>query len=65
VLLSYAIAPQPLHLEFSRTAVVALLLSVLIGASVCSDGRSNWYKGVQLVAVYLLLAIIMYLAPGT
>jgi Ca2+:H+ antiporter len=64
-LLSYLIAPQPLHLEFSKTAVVALLLSVLIGAAVCSDGRSNWYKGVQLVAVYLLLAIMMYLAPGS
>jgi Ca2+/H+ antiporter len=31
---------------------------------VCSDGRSNWYKGVQLVAVYLVLALLMYLAPG-
>lgn len=63
VLLSYWVAPQPLRLEFGRTAVGALLLSVLIGAVVVSDGRSNWYKGVQLVAVYLVLALIMYLAP--
>jgi Ca2+:H+ antiporter len=63
ILLSYFIAPEPLRLEFGKTAVGALLFSVLIGAAVCSDGRSNWYKGVQLVAVYLLLALIMYLAP--
>jgi Ca2+:H+ antiporter len=64
VLASYWIAPQPLHLAFGKTAVGALLLSVLIGAAVCADGHSNWYKGVQLVAVYLVLALIMYLAPG-
>ena len=31
-----------------------------VGAAVCADGRSNWYKGVQLVAVYLVLALIMF-----
>jgi Ca2+:H+ antiporter len=64
VLVSYFIAPEPLRLEFGKTAVGALLLSVLIGTAVCSDGHSNWYKGVQLVAVYLVLALMMYLAPG-
>ncbi|MBL8201593.1 MAG: calcium/proton exchanger [Chromatiales bacterium] len=64
VLVSYFIAPEPLRLEFNRTAVGALLLSVLIGAVVSADGHSNWYKGVQLVAVYLVLALLMYLAPG-
>lgn len=64
VLVSYLIAPEPLRLEFNRTAVGVLLFSVLIGAAVCADGRSNWYKGVQLVAVYGVLALIMYLAPG-
>ena len=64
VLVSYFIAPESLRLEFGQTAVGALLLSVLIGAAVCADGHSNWYKGVQLVAVYLVLALLMYLAPG-
>lgn len=64
VLVSYFISPEPLRLEFGQTAVGALLLSVLIGAAVCADGHSNWYKGIQLVAVYLVLALIMYLAPG-
>lgn len=62
---SYFVAPEPLRLEFNKTAVGALLLSVMIGAVVCSDGRSNWYKGVQLVAVYLVLALLMYLAPAS
>lgn len=65
VILSYWIAPMPLRLEFGKTAVGVLLLSVLIGAAVCADGRSNWYKGVQLVSVYLVLMLVMYLAPST
>ena len=64
VLASYFIAPEPLRLEFGKTAVGVLLMSVLIGTVVCADGHSNWYKGVQLVAVYLVLALLMYLAPG-
>ena len=30
-----------------------MLLGVLIGALVAGDGRSHWFKGVQLVAFYL------------
>jgi Ca2+:H+ antiporter len=64
-ILSYLIALSRCTSSSARPLWWHLLLSVLIGAAVCSDGRSNWYKGVQLVAVYLLLAIMMYLAPGS
>jgi Ca2+:H+ antiporter len=30
---------------------------------VCGDGRSNWYKGVQLVTVYLVIALMFYFIP--
>ena len=36
---------------------------VLIGALVTADGRSNWFKGVQLVAVYLIIALMFYFIP--
>jgi Ca2+:H+ antiporter len=39
-------------------------MAVLIGALVAGDGRSNWYKGVQLVAVYLIIALMFYFMPA-
>lgn len=63
VLASYFIAPQPLELAFSRAEIGSLLMAVLIGAMVCGDGQSNWYKGVQLVTVYAIIALMFYLIP--
>ncbi len=63
VLASYFIAPQPLELAFSRAEIGTLFLGVLIGAMVAGDGRSNWYKGVQLITVYAMFAILFYFLP--
>src|SRR6267142_1183186 len=63
VLMSYALAPQPLELAFGRAELGALLFAVLIGAMVSGDGRSNWYKGVQLITVYLIMAFLFYFMP--
>jgi Ca2+:H+ antiporter len=41
-----------------------ILLSVLITGQVAGDGRSDWLKGVQLLAVYLVLALTFYFLPG-
>jgi Ca2+:H+ antiporter len=63
VLLSGLIAPQPLELSFSRAEIGTLFLAVLIAAIVAGDGRSNWYKGVQLILVYAMIAILFYFLP--
>jgi len=63
VLASYFIAPQPLELAFSRAEVGSLSIAVLIGAMVCSDGQANWFKGVQLITVYAIIALMFYLIP--
>jgi Ca2+:H+ antiporter len=64
VLSSRLIAPEPLTLGFSRLEIGALFMGVLIGGTVAADGRSNWYKGVQLIAFYLILAAMFYLIPA-
>lgn len=64
VLASYFIAPQPLELAFGRAEIGSLLMGVLIGALVCGDGQSNWFKGVQLITVYLIVALMFYLMPA-
>ncbi|HET9882677.1 MAG TPA: calcium/proton exchanger [Candidatus Binatia bacterium] len=63
VLLSYVVAPHPLELSFGRAEMGSLFLAVLIGAIVSGDGRANWYKGVQLITVYTIIAFLFYFLP--
>lgn len=63
VFASYFIAPAPLELSFTRAETGALFLGVLIATVACGDGRSNWFKGVQLITVYAIFALMFYLLP--
>ena len=63
VLASYFIAPKPLTLSFNRAEIGSLGIAVLIGSLVSGDGQSNWFKGVQLITVYAIIALMFYLIP--
>jgi Ca2+:H+ antiporter len=63
VLASYFIAPAPLELSFNRAETGTLFLGVLIGAMVAGNGQANWYKGIQLITVYAMVAILFYFLP--
>jgi Ca2+:H+ antiporter len=63
VFASYFVAPEPLELSFSRAEVGALFLGALIGTVVCGDGRGNWFKGAQLITVYVIIAMMFYFMP--
>ncbi|HJU87004.1 MAG TPA: calcium/proton exchanger [Gemmatimonadota bacterium] len=65
VLLSYVIGPEPMDLVFTTAEVVAVGVSVIIVGQVAEDGESNWLEGVQLLAVYLILAVMFYFLPET
>jgi Ca2+:H+ antiporter len=64
VFASYLVGPQPLELSFTRAEVGALLIGVLVGTIVCGDGQSNWFRGVQLVTVYTIIAAMFYFLPS-
>jgi len=64
VFLSYFIAPQPMDLRFTTLEVVAVGLSVWIMTLVAQDGESHWMEGVQLLAVYAILALAFFWLPG-
>jgi Ca2+:H+ antiporter len=64
VLASIFVAPEPLELSFTRAEVGAIFMGALIGAVVAGDGRSNWFKGVQLIAVYVIIALMFYFIPA-
>ena len=40
-----------------------MALAVIISGQISSDGESNWLEGVQLLAVYIILAIVFYFLP--
>jgi Ca2+:H+ antiporter len=64
VLASYVISPRPFLLAFSRTEILSMFLTILIGTIVASDGRSHWFKGVQLITLYLVIAMMFYFLPA-
>jgi Ca2+:H+ antiporter len=64
VLASLGCGPQPMDLVCFPGLVLTVFFAVLVLGQVSDDGESNWIKGVQLLAVYLILAIVFYFAPG-
>ena len=51
---------RPLGLEFTVLEVVAVMLSVAAVALLIHDGRTNWFEGFQLLAIYAILGIAFY-----
>jgi len=64
VLLGGLISPQPFTLSFGQSEIGFLFLTVILGTMVVGEGRSNWFKGVQLLAAYAILAAVCYLVPA-
>jgi Ca2+:H+ antiporter len=51
---------RPLGLEFTVLEVTAVMLSVGTMTLLIRDGRTNWFEGLQLLAVYAILAMAFY-----
>jgi Ca2+:H+ antiporter len=64
VLASLFLGPAPMDLAFPAGLVLIVLLSVLITGQVAGDGRSDWLKGMQLLSVYLVLALTYFFLPS-
>jgi Ca2+:H+ antiporter len=62
-LASHFVAPAPMDLSFTPGQVVAVFVSMLAAALAALSGRSAWFTGVQLIAVYGVFAITLYLLP--
>ena len=64
LILSYFVAPAPMDLNFGGGQVLMVLLTTLTVSFVVAGGRSAWYSGVQLLAVYAIFAVTAYLIPN-
>ena len=51
---------QPMNLVFSTFEVVTLAVSTIVVAMITLDGESHWFEGVQLLALYAMVAAAAY-----
>ncbi|MET4800767.1 calcium/proton exchanger [Bradyrhizobium sp. LB11.1] len=63
VILSYAIGPEPMDLQFWPGAVVMVLAATIVAAFLSSGGRSAWLLGVMLLSLYAVFAMTLYVLP--
>jgi len=54
---------QPMDLNFNPFELVAVAIAVLIANSISSDGRSNWFEGLLLLAAYAVLGVAFFFHP--
>ena len=63
VFLSYPLG-HPLDLLFTPFEMLAVGLGVAFFAYLVMDGETNWYEGIQLLAVYAIIAVALYFLPA-
>jgi Ca2+:H+ antiporter len=57
VILSFPFGPEPMPLVFNGFELAAIVFAILIADRVTAEGESNWFEGLQLLAVYLVVAL--------
>ena len=62
VLLSFVFGPEPMPLVFNGYELGAMIFAVLIANFLTQDGESNWFEGVQLIAVYAVMGVVFFFA---
>lgn len=63
VFLSWIIG-QPMSLVFTPLEIAGIALAVFTVDMIASDGETTWFEGVQLIAVYVILAVAFYFVPA-
>ena len=54
---------RPFNLVFTVFEIACILLAAIILNLIAHDGKSNWFEGVMLMAVYLIIAIGFFFIP--
>jgi len=62
VLLCHVVGPAPMDLIFRPGLVFSVFFAILITAQVAGNGESDWLKGTQLIAVYIILGLLFFFA---
>ena len=62
VLLSFVVGENPMALVFNGYELGGMLFAVLIANFLTQEGESNWFEGVQLLALYVVLGLVFFYA---
>jgi Ca2+:H+ antiporter len=62
VIASFFIGVGPMPLVFNGFELGAILIAILVAQVITHDGESNWFEGLQLLALYAILGIAFYYA---
>lgn len=54
---------RPFTLVFTGFEITSVLLAAIIMNLIAHDGKSNWFEGVMLIAVYIIIAIGFFFIP--
>jgi Ca2+:H+ antiporter len=64
VLLSLWIAPAPLSLAFTAVEVFLVMAATFVASILIVGGKSTWFTGVQLIAMYAIMAVTVFAIPA-
>ena len=62
VIASFFLGPHPMALVFNGFELGAILIAILIANHVAQDGESNWFEGLQLLALYIVFGLAFFFA---
>jgi Ca2+:H+ antiporter len=57
VLASFVLGPGPMPLVFNGFELAAVVIAAIIANQVTQEGESTWYEGLQLLLVYVVVAL--------
>ena len=57
VLVSFVLGPAPMPLVFNGLELAGLVIAAIIANQVTQEGESTWYEGLQLLLVYVVIAL--------
>lgn len=57
--------PEPMSLVFHPLEIASVIFSVGVVTLVSMDGETNWFEGVQLLGVYIILGVFFYFLPAS
>ncbi|MGG1553225.1 calcium/proton exchanger [Paenibacillus ferrarius] len=61
ILLSFVVSGTPMNIVFSTYEIAAIGVAVFITKSITQDGSTNWYEGLLLLIVYIILGVVFFL----
>jgi Ca2+:H+ antiporter len=62
VLASFVLGPFPMPFVLNGFELGGIVIAVLVATHVTNEGESHWFEGIQLLAVYVVLALAFYFA---